>query len=109
MDLEKIKKNLEKEQIEIENLLESYKQESEEILKETVSSSDEIADRYEFKQDVYLKREILEKRLEKVKKAIDKIKNGSYGICEKCFNPIEPERLKIDPAVTTCKKCSSLR
>jgi DnaK suppressor protein len=106
MDLEKIKKMLEEEKTEIESLLESYEEESQEILKETVSSSDDIDNRYEFKQEIYLKKEILEKRLEKINKALEKIEKGNYGICEKCLNPIEPERLKIDLAVTTCKKCS---
>jgi DnaK suppressor protein len=51
----------------------------------------------------------LEKTLEvslfNVNKALKKIKEGSYGLCEKCEGPIAPERLKAFPSATSCMAC----
>ena len=48
----------------------------------------------------------LEARLLNVKKALDKIEDGSYGICEKCGAEIEEERLEANPAASTCVACA---
>lgn len=48
---------------------------------------------------------VLEKRLIKVKEALQKIAVGGYGLCEKCGEPIETELLEIDPESEWCKKC----
>jgi len=45
--------------------------------------------------------------LRQVEKALNHIKSGKYGICEKCGNPIDPARLKAYPETTLCLKCSS--
>ncbi len=47
----------------------------------------------------------LEKELEAVKGALDKIKKGKYGICEKCGKPISQGRLMAYPRASTCMKC----
>ena len=47
----------------------------------------------------------LELELEKVTKALQKIKEGKYGICENCGGKINPERLKIYPEARYCMKC----
>ncbi|HDJ30363.1 MAG TPA: hypothetical protein ENF31_00090 [bacterium] len=47
----------------------------------------------------------LEKKLQDINLALEKIKKGKYGICEKCKKPISLERLKAFPAARTCKKC----
>ncbi|HEX2052738.1 MAG TPA: TraR/DksA C4-type zinc finger protein [Actinomycetota bacterium] len=43
--------------------------------------------------------------LEKSSKALDKIAQGSYGICEGCGKPISPERLKALPHALLCIQC----
>ncbi len=43
----------------------------------------------------------------RVKKALAKIKIGSYGICEVCGEPISMDRLKAYPEATTCVKHST--
>jgi DnaK suppressor protein len=43
--------------------------------------------------------------LEKSNKALDKIAQGSYGICESCGKPISPERLKALPHALLCIEC----
>jgi len=47
----------------------------------------------------------LEVSLYNVNKALKKIEEGSYGICEKCGSPINPERLKAFPSATSCMEC----
>jgi sigma-B regulation protein RsbU (phosphoserine phosphatase) len=40
--------------------------------------------------------------LQQVDFALERIDTGSYGICEVCHDPIEPERLIVDPLLTVC-------
>lgn len=47
----------------------------------------------------------LEEKLRDVNLALEKIKKGAYGICEKCGKPISPERLDAYPEARHCKKC----
>lgn len=47
----------------------------------------------------------LEVRLKDINSALEKIKKGKYGNCEKCNKPILHARLTIYPEARTCKKC----
>ncbi|MCD6489235.1 MAG: TraR/DksA C4-type zinc finger protein, partial [Thermodesulfobacterium sp.] len=49
----------------------------------------------------------LELKLRNINLALKKIKEGKYGICEKCHKPIEIERLKARPEAKLCMKCLS--
>ncbi|HWD24115.1 MAG TPA: TraR/DksA C4-type zinc finger protein [Acidimicrobiales bacterium] len=44
----------------------------------------------------------LRNTLKEVEAAIGRIEAGTYGICEKCGNPIEPARLEAMPATRFC-------
>lgn len=46
----------------------------------------------------------LENKLRSIERALDKIKNNTYGICEIGGEPIEIARLEANPAATTCIK-----
>lgn len=46
----------------------------------------------------------LEKRLAEVKRALGKIVEGAYGMCEISGEHIEEDRLDANPAARTCKK-----
>lgn len=105
MNIEEIKNKLIKELNDLKILLEHQKKETKEILTEPESASDIIADIYEFKQESNLTIESLEARIKEIEKALEKIEKGTYGICEKCHQPIEEERLKIDLAAYLCRKC----
>jgi len=41
----------------------------------------------------------------KITDALERIEDGTYGICEKCGRPISIERLKARPVTTLCIKC----
>lgn len=40
--------------------------------------------------------------LQQVDSALERIDGGSYGLCDVCHDPIEPERLLMDPLLTVC-------
>lgn len=44
----------------------------------------------------------------KVEHALEKIKKGTYGFCDNCGQPIDPERLEALPQANLCLKCKSL-
>jgi RNA polymerase-binding transcription factor DksA len=47
----------------------------------------------------------LELKLREVNLALERMKKGKYGICQKCQKVIEIERLKFSPEVKLCSKC----
>ncbi len=49
----------------------------------------------------------LELRLQGVNLALEKIKKGKYGKCEKCGKRIRTERLKVYPEARYCSKCEN--
>jgi len=55
-----------------------------------------------------LKREV-DRKLIQVRKALSRIKVGKYGICEKCGQMIDTDRLMIFPEATVCVNCEKKR
>jgi len=47
-------------------------------------------------------REDLVRLMKEVDEALDRMDRGSYGLCEECHDPIEPERLLADPLLCYC-------
>lgn len=47
----------------------------------------------------------LESKLQEVNKALKRIEDGVYGICENCHEEIPEERLKVFPSAALCIKC----
>jgi DnaK suppressor protein len=41
----------------------------------------------------------------KIKEALERIENGTYGICDICGGPITETRLKARPVTTECITC----
>ena len=50
-------------------------------------------------------RTIAESRLSQVEEALERQRAGTYGICENCGRPIDPERLRARPEATLCIDC----
>lgn len=44
-------------------------------------------------------------RLKEVDEALDRIENGTYGICEECGGPIGIKRLEVRPVAKYCVPC----
>jgi DnaK suppressor protein len=47
------------------------------------------------------------KLIKKVRKALDRIEDGSFGICEECGEEISIKRLKVRPVTTQCIECKT--
>jgi DnaK suppressor protein len=43
--------------------------------------------------------------LMKIEKAIQRITDGSFGLCERCEEPISAKRLEARPVTTLCIRC----
>ncbi len=43
--------------------------------------------------------------LSKIDKALQKIKEGTFGVCEECEEPINLKRLQVRPVTTLCIRC----
>lgn len=54
------------------------------------------------------RRERIEEHIAELEEAIERADKGSYGICESCGKPIDPERLEIVPTATQCIECARL-
>ena len=50
----------------------------------------------------------LKQELHEVEEALQDIKNGEYGICKMCEEPINPERLKVKPFAKYCIDCREI-
>ena len=51
------------------------------------------------------KRDRERKLIKKIRKAIQKTEDGTYGICEECGNEISENRLRVRPEATLCIDC----
>lgn len=45
------------------------------------------------------------KLITKIKEALERIDEGTFGICEQCGEPISEERLRARPVTTLCIEC----
>ena len=45
-------------------------------------------------------------RKAELERALARVKQGTYGMCEQCGAPIHPDRLAILPGVRTCIRCA---
>ena len=43
--------------------------------------------------------------LEKIQKALDRIEDGTFGVCEECGETISTKRLEARPETTLCIRC----
>lgn len=47
----------------------------------------------------------LERKLDAINHALQRVEQGTYGLCERCGEPIDPARLEIVPEATFCMPC----
>jgi DnaK suppressor protein len=48
----------------------------------------------------------LETSLERTERALAKLDEGTYGLCDACGEPIAPKRLAVMPDVVLCVECA---
>lgn len=49
----------------------------------------------------------LEKKLQDIIEALEKMEKGTYGVCTECGEAIEIDRLRANPSAKTCIKCKN--
>jgi len=111
--LEKIKNKLEKQKIKIEEQLESFAKKDKKLKGDwdtlyprlNNNSLEDEANEVEEYGNLLPIENTLEIELEKINKALEKIKDKKYGLCEECGKPISLARLEIYPQADYCKKC----
>jgi DnaK suppressor protein len=47
----------------------------------------------------------IRERRDQVEYALRRLDDGAYGQCEQCGQPIDPARLEVFPAATSCVRC----
>jgi len=116
-ELKKIKEKLEKEKLEIEKQLSTFAKKDKALPGDWDTKFpyfngeaggailEKAADEVEEYATLLPIEYSLEERLQNIEQALEKIKKGTYGICEKCKKPIDKKRLKICPEAKFCKKC----
>lgn len=50
---------------------------------------------------------LLDQNREQVERALERLRDGTYGICEGCGRRIPEARLKYQPAATRCVECQA--
>ena len=68
--------------------------------------ADDATDIMEQEKDLALKGN-LEERIRDVERALGRLADGTYGICENCGRPINPERLEALPSARLCIDCKA--
>lgn len=66
---------------------------------------DDLARNFASREQRFALHDVEQTQLTQVKKALERIDNGTYGTCENCGEPIPPERLEIIPYATLCVRC----
>ncbi len=69
-----------------------------------VSDQSELADMFEEMENQAGLEFQLERRLKSVVDSLERIRNGQYGTCIVCSNPIEERRLEANPMAKACIK-----
>lgn len=64
----------------------------------------EAEEKFEHARITAIKGELNDKARQ-IKKALEMVKKGKYGICEVCSKMIDTDRLAIFPEATKCVKC----
>ena len=65
----------------------------------------DLADRRLHQEIVVSRLSHMKQRLTQVRVALKRLDEGKYGICARCGNDINPERLKAIPYTTLCVNC----
>lgn len=69
-------------------------------------TKEEVSDEAGEYENLLSLEESLEVKLRDVNAALEKIKKGTYGVCERCGKAIEEERLMAYPEAKTCLACN---
>ena len=69
---------------------------------------EEATESFELEKRLALEKRIIE-QLTEVEHALRKFKDGTYGLCDNCGQPIDPARLEALPQANLCLSCKTLQ
>jgi RNA polymerase-binding transcription factor DksA len=103
--LETEKKTLEEQLATIGRPISAESTEWEAVQNDTTQESDthDQADHLDEYQENRAVVDVLNTQHREVLAALERIENGTYGVCEVCGEEIEEDRLEADPSAKTCK------
>jgi DnaK suppressor protein len=67
---------------------------------------EEATESFELEKRLALEKQIRE-RLGEVEHALEKLEKGTYGLCDICGQPIDPDRLEALPQANLCLECKA--
>ena len=114
--LKEFRAQLENEQQRLSELIEEHELELEEA-RLTETSADRSPDpgsaeagsmKFEYEKELSIERNSID-LLHKVERALERVDDGSYGVCESCGSEIPIARLEVLPYATMCVTCSAKR
>jgi DnaK suppressor protein len=104
LDLARIRENLLDQQIELAADIQSEQDKLQQYIEANPDLLD-LADQ-RLQQEIVVERlSHREQRLAQVQAALQRLDEGKYGICARCGNEINPERLKAIPYAALCVNC----
>ncbi len=108
MDIKYFQKLLEERKIQILKNIDTSNLEIQDLKNVDINDDGDYATLCADNMIEYAIQEQQQKELEEINYALKKIKEGEYGICEMCGEPIKPLRLKIKPYAKYCIICREI-
>jgi DnaK suppressor protein len=111
--LKRFRNQLEEEQTRLEKMIADHERELEEA-RQTETSAERSPDpgsaeagsmNFEYEKELSLGQNTVD-LLRKVERALSRVADKTYGICESCGNPIPVARLEVLPYATECVSCA---
>ncbi|HJU80810.1 MAG TPA: TraR/DksA C4-type zinc finger protein [Acidimicrobiia bacterium] len=111
--LKRFRSQLEEEQARLERMIEEHERELEEA-RQTETSAERSPDpgsaeagsmNFEYEKELSLGQNTVD-LLRKVERALSRVADKTYGVCESCGNPIPVARLEVLPYATECVSCA---
>lgn len=114
--VQKLREELEDERARLLHIIEVHRKELEESL-ESEAASERIPDpstgeggtlAFEYEMERQLDATSLS-QVQRIEHALERMEDGTYGLCESCGTPIPIDRLRALPHTTLCVACASKR
>jgi len=81
------------------------------LMEESNFDTDDLPDEIDLASSEYAQSMVFRLRdrekflLSKIEKALQRIEDGTFGVCERCEEDIAPKRLDARPVTTLCIRC----
>ncbi len=111
-DIRELRQKLLAERAQIEKELKELEEDLHHHTQSEISGEDIYEDEYAesgtatFEREKDLSIELsLKDTIQQIDRSLERIKNNTYGLCQRCHKPIEIERLKAIPYAELCIQC----